>query len=149
MIYYKNTKFQGKLQFSNNIDCIMENRTKPIKYDLEDRTFEFAKSCREFVKKLPKTLSNIEYSKQLIRASGSQAANYIEACEAISRNDFWHRIKICRKEAKESRLWLRLCEPVLNDRETIKELEELTQEAFELTMIFNSIAKKAPKSSDN
>ena len=79
-------------------------------YDLEERTYYFARSCRDFVKKLPKCINNFEYSKQLIRSSGSVAANYIEANESISKRDFLHRVKICRKEAKESGLWLRLCE---------------------------------------
>ena len=58
-------------------------------YDLEDRTYQFAKGCRNFIKELFKTISNIEYGKQLTRSSGSQAANYIEANEAISRKDFF------------------------------------------------------------
>ena len=114
-------------------------RTK--KYDLEDRTYNFAKKCRDFVSQLPKTLANIEYGKQLIRASGSQAANYIEANECLSKKDFSHRIKICRKEAKESRLWLRLCQ-VGSDRILEKMQKELTQEAIELTKIFGSILEK-------
>ena len=73
-------------------------------YDLEERTYEFAKRCRDFVRKLVRHLSHIEYGKQLLRSSGSVAANYIEANEAVSRKDFSLRIKICRKEAKESRL---------------------------------------------
>ena len=86
---------------------IQKQKTKI--YDLEDRTYEFAKNCRNFIKSIPKDLSNIEYGKQLVRSSGSQAANYIEANESLSKKDFFHRIKICRKETKESRLWLRLC----------------------------------------
>jgi four helix bundle protein len=54
-------------------------------YDLEDRTEEFTRRCRDFVKRLPKTIANYEYGKQLIRSSGSQAANYIEANEAVSK----------------------------------------------------------------
>jgi len=111
-------------------------------YDLEDRTFQFAKRCRDFIKKLPKTLSNIEYGKQLIRSSGSTAANYIEANEAISKKDFSHRIKICRKEAKESRLWLRLC-TTGDNQDLKKEQELLIQEAMELTKIFGSIVEKS------
>jgi len=79
-------------------------------YDLEERTARFAEQCRDFVKKLPKTISNIEYGRQLIRSSGSQASNYIEANESLSKKDFAHRIRICRKETKESCLWLRLCD---------------------------------------
>jgi len=110
------------------------------KYDLEDRTFEFAKRCRDYVNKLVKTLSNIEYGKQLIRSSGSQASNYIEANEALSRKDFIMRAKICRKEAKESRLWISLTEP---EEANLKEKEELIQEAIELTKIFGSIVEKS------
>ncbi len=77
-------------------------------YDLEERTLRFAKKVRLLVKKLPKTIVNIEDGKQLVKASGSVGANYIEANEALSKKDFIMRIKICRKEAKESRYWLRL-----------------------------------------
>ena len=110
--------------------------------ELEDRTFRFAERCRDFVKKLPKTISNIEYGKQLIRSSGSQAANYIEANEALSKKDFGHRIRICRKETKESCLWLRLCD--INDNQVLtKEKDELTKEATELRKIFTSILNKS------
>lgn len=80
-------------------------------YDLEERAFKFAKDCRDYVKKLPPTISNIEYGKQLIKASASQAANYIEANESLSKKDFKLRVKISKKETKECRLWLRLTEP--------------------------------------
>lgn len=72
-------------------------------YDLEDRTLAFAKNVRSLVKILPKTLSNIEDGKQLVKSSGSVGANYIEANESLSKKNFKMRIKICRKEAKESR----------------------------------------------
>lgn len=91
------------------------------------------------MKNLSKTLSNIEYGKQLIRSSGSQAANYIEANEALSRKDFAHRIRICRKEAKESSLWLRLTEPYDGGVGQAA----LMQEAEELRKIFSSILDKS------
>ena len=72
-------------------------------YNLEDRTLEFAKRCRIFIKKLPKNQGNIEDGRQLIRSSGSIGANYIEANESLSKKDFVMRIKISRKESKESR----------------------------------------------
>jgi four helix bundle protein len=84
----------------------MDDGAKPR--DLEDRTFEFAQSVRAFVKQLPRTASNTEDVRQLVRASRSVAANWIEADEALSKKDFLMRVKICRKEAKESRLFLRL-----------------------------------------
>ena len=75
--------------------------SKPI-YDLEERTYQFAKDVRLFVKTLPKTVANIEDGKQVIKASGSVGANYIEANESLSKKDFKMRIKICRKEANET-----------------------------------------------
>ena len=109
-------------------------------YDLEERTFQFAKRCREFVKLLPKTVANFEDGRQLVRSSGSVAANYIEANESLSRKDFALRVKIARKEAKESGLWLRLCE-VGNDGSR-EEQRRLLAEAMELSKIFGSILEK-------
>ncbi len=111
-------------------------------YDLEERTFVFAANVRICVEKFTKTNSNIEDSKQLIRSSGSVAANYIEANESVSKKDFIYRIKICRKEAKESRLFLRLLD---TSNKTICDEERVTliQEASELTKIFGSILVKS------
>ena len=77
-------------------------------YNLEERTFQFAKSVRLFVKTLPKTLANIADGRQVVKSSGSVGANYREANESLSKKDFVMRIKISRKEAKESAYWLRL-----------------------------------------
>ena len=120
----------------------MTKTTDSKHYDLEDRTLAFAKRVRAFVKRLRKTIANIEDSKQLVKASGSVGANYIEANEAISKKDFILRIKICRKEAKESRYWLRLVD-INNDEELEDERKELEQEATELTSIFGSILRKS------
>ena len=109
-------------------------------YDLEERTFLFAERIREYVKKLPKTTSNVEYGRQLIRSSGSVASNYIEANESLSKKDFVMRIKICRKEAKESRLWLRLSEP---SKAQENNRNELITSATELMKIFGSIIEKS------
>ncbi len=57
-------------------------------YDLEERTFLFAKDWRVYIQKLPKTISNIEDGKQLVRSSGSVGANYIEANEKLGDKDF-------------------------------------------------------------
>ncbi|TSC56952.1 MAG: hypothetical protein Greene071421_462 [Parcubacteria group bacterium Greene0714_21] len=112
------------------------------KYDLEERTYRFASRCRDFIKKLPRTISNVEYERQLMRSSGSQAANYIEANESLSKKDFVHRIKICRKETKESCLWLKLCEVGKNE-DSEKERQYLLGEALELRKIFTSILNKS------
>jgi four helix bundle protein len=111
-------------------------------YDLEERTFVFAKNVRVFVKKLKKTIANIEDGKQLIKASGSVGANYIEANEALSKKDFIMRIKICRKEAKESRYWLKLID-IEDENEQEKARKELEKESTELMNIFGSILRKS------
>ena len=100
----------------------------------------FAKNVREYVKKLPKIISNFEYGKQLIRSSGSVAANYIEANESLSKKDFIMRVKICRREAKESRLWLNLSEPL---EQNGKEKDLLTEEVTQIMKIFGSILEKS------
>jgi four helix bundle protein len=115
----------------------MSQNTSPKQYDLEERTFLFAKRVRIFVKSLPKTIANIEDGKQIIRSSGSIAANYIEANESLSKKDFLMRVKICRKESKETRLWLNLIE------EDLKEKELLLKEVNELMKIFGSIVTKS------
>ena len=134
----KSTKHRN--QSTNKSQTWIKHKTQTSYRELEERTFLFAKRCRNYVKNLPKTISNIEYGKQLIRSSGSQAANYIEANEALSKKDFVHRVKICRKEAKESCLWLNLAEPVDSAK---KEQESLIQEAEELRKIFSSILVKS------
>ena len=120
----------------------MTKTQNPKQYDLEDRKLTFARKVRVFVKKLRKTIANIEDGKQLIKASGSVGANYIEANESLSKKDFIMRIKICRKEAKESRYWLRLIDTE-EDLELEKERKGLEREATELTSIFGSILQNS------
>tara|TARA_R110002126_G_scaffold208408_3_gene355287 strand:+ start:137 stop:364 length:228 start_codon:yes stop_codon:yes gene_type:complete len=75
---------------------LSENKT----YNLELRTYEFARDCRFLIKDLKKTISNIEDGKQLVRSSGSVGANYIEGNEKLGEKDLKFRMKISRKEAK-------------------------------------------------
>jgi four helix bundle protein len=117
-----------------------EEKSKP--YDLEDRTFEFAKNVRAFVKILPRTIANGEDIRQLVRSAGSVGANYIEANESLGKKDFLLRIKISRKEAKESRYWLRLLDTGENAA-VDKNRDGLIQEATELMNIFGSIVRRS------
>ena len=112
-----------------------------MQYDLEERTLKFAKEVIEFVKTLPKTIANAEIAKQVTRSSGSIGANYIEANESLSKKDFVMRIKICRKESKESIYWLKLAEVKNSDGE--KKRGPLIEEATQLTKIFSSIVEKS------
>ena len=117
-------------------------------YDLEDRTLEFAKRCRNLVKRIPRTISNIEYGKQLIRSSGSTGANYIEANESLSKKDFLMRVKISKKETKESRFWLNLIE-VGNNKESVGEQQYLIGESTELMKIFGAMIENSVKNNRN
>lgn len=109
--------------------------------DLEERTTVFAEEVRRFISQLPRTVGNIEDVKQLVRASGSVAANCIEANEALGDKDRVMRFRIARKEAKESQLWLRLLNVgTSTDLETMR--QRLRQEALELKLILTAIIKK-------
>ncbi|HVF71741.1 MAG TPA: four helix bundle protein [Chthoniobacterales bacterium] len=132
------TQIPGNIQTQIFKPSMDDGSPKPR--DLEQRTFLFAQSVRRFAKTLPRTVGNAEDVRQLIRASGSVAANWIEADEALSKKDFLVRAKICRKEAKESRLFLRLIEAGASN---LKSREALAREAYELTLIFSAIISKS------
>jgi four helix bundle protein len=110
-------------------------------YDLEERTAQFAMEVRGFVSEVPRTVANLEDVKQLVRASGSVAANCIEANEALGEKDRVMKFRTCRKEAKESQLWLRLLSTGDGDALDL-ERQRLWQEAHELKLIMTTIIKK-------
>jgi four helix bundle protein len=110
-------------------------------YDLEERTFEFARNTRVFVRKLEINIWNREDIKQLVRSSGSVAANYIEAIEKLGDKDFLMKLRISKKEAKETILWLRLIEVKTDTLE--EERIGLINEAKELQNILGAIYKKS------
>lgn len=110
------------------------------KYDLEDRALAFARHVRIFTDKLPKTIANTEYIRQLIRASGSIGANYLEANDALGAKDFVMKVRTSRREAKETRYWLRLVD-VQDSSLRIQEQEELVEEAQEFVRILSAMIK--------
>jgi len=113
--------------------------TPKNKYDLEDRTFCFTQKVRDYVNDLQRKITGIEIGKQLMRSAGSVGANYIEANESLSKKDFIMRIKICKKEAKETKYWLRLSEP----KNSFADLKlHLISESEELMKIFGAIVQK-------
>lgn len=120
----------------------MKQTSNNKQYDLEERTQTFAKKCRDYLKLLPRTVSNYEDIKQLTRSSGSIAANYIEANEALSKKDFVMRVKICKKESKETCLWLNLIDTKGNQN-LEKQRCTLLNEATQLMKIFGAIIEKS------
>lgn len=118
----------------------MLQTTNSKRYDLEERCLIFTRRVNEYIRKLPKDIPSIENGKQLARSAGSVGANYIEANEALSKKDFVMRIKISKKESKESRFWITLSDPVSENQ---KEKQILLQEVNELMKIFGSILEKS------
>jgi len=110
------------------------------KYDLEDRTAKFGEEIIKFVKKIPENSVSRSLITQLVKAGTSIGANYCEADDAESGRDFCHKIGICKKEARETKYWLRMIAVVAPELKD--EARKLWQEAKELNLIFNSIVKK-------
>ncbi|MDZ7611402.1 MAG: four helix bundle protein [Candidatus Moranbacteria bacterium] len=111
--------------------------------ELEQRTTDFAKRVLRLTKALPKNCQNIEMIKQITRSSGSIGANYREANEALTKKDFLYRIRISRKEAKETDHWLQLIQEA--NPEFSHRMKELFVECRELRNIFSAIINKVQK----
>ena len=110
------------------------------KYDLEERTAKFGEEIIKFADKVPKNAITLSLIGQLVKAGTSVGANYCEADGAESRKDFQHKIGICKKEARETKHWLKMI--IVACEESKDEAEKLWQEAKELNLIFNSINNK-------
>jgi len=121
----------------------MSNDAKTKIYDLEERTAKFGENVINFCKKIPKNVITFPLVDQLIRAGASVGANYCEADCAESKKDFEHKIGICKKEAKESRHWLRMVSTA--SPELRSEAQELWREANELQLIFITIVRNSRK----
>ncbi|MFH1662104.1 MAG: four helix bundle protein [Candidatus Falkowbacteria bacterium] len=106
-------------------------------YDLEERTAKFGEDIIEFARNFKRDEINRSLLNQIVRSGTSVGANYMEADGAESGKDFRHKIAICKKEAKETRHWLRMIAKA--NPEKTKRCRELWQEVHELTLIFSSI----------
>lgn len=116
------------------------NKEKP--YNLEERTYAFAIEVRLFLRNTNWDPVSWPDIKQVLRSSGSVAANYLEALEAFSPDDYLYRIRVCKKEARESGLWLRLISDSNPIDESIhRSLDELIGETGELVKILSSIIR--------
>ena len=118
-----------------------------FEHELEERCYQFAKRVRKLCRKLKIDVGNFEDIKQLVRSSGSVGANYIEANENVGKGDLKYRIKVCRKEAKESMHFLGLIE-VFENKELDDERNTLIDEASQLRKIFSSMLTKIIENND-
>jgi four helix bundle protein len=110
------------------------------KYDLEERTACFGEAVIDFAKVLPQNLVLTPLTSQLVRAATSIGANYCEADDAVSKKEFRNKIGTCKKEARETKSWLRMIARA--DDRTKPKARELWQEAKELHLIFAAIFRK-------
>lgn len=113
---------------------------KSKRFDLENRALMFARDVRSFVYQLPKNIINQEDGKQLVRSSGSIGANYLEANESLSKKDFLMRLKIAKKEARETIWWLELINAPHKQR-TLQ--QKLQIEATEIMNILGAIVRNS------
>lgn len=119
----------------------IENTNKRSGFDLEERTLEFGKRILRLAKALPKNEVNRRLVDQIIRSGTSVGANYREANETETKKDFLNRIRICRKEAKETNYWLKLI--IETNSEWEGRIQPLLAESLSLVKIFAAIAAKS------
>ncbi|HQT92145.1 MAG TPA: four helix bundle protein [Candidatus Kryptobacter bacterium] len=127
-----------QIQSSKQYPNAKNQKHKP--FDFEERALLFAQTVIGFLNRLPKTAANIETSKQLIRSSGAVGANYIEANDSLGKKDLLMRLRIARKESKESRYWLELLEC---PESSANHRANLVNEATELLKILSAMIQKS------
>jgi four helix bundle protein len=118
----------------------MTENSNSKQYDLEERTLKYAKAIIDLINIVPNSLANSEINKQLIRSACSVGANYIEANGSLGKKDFAMRIRICRKEARESQFWLNLL--TVNGESLENRKQIMIKETDELCRIFGAILEK-------
>lgn len=118
----------------------MPNIQTVKKYDLEERTAKFGENIIKFCRKIPRGPITDPLIIQLVKCGTSIGANYCEADDAESRQDFRHKVGICKKESRESKHFIRMI--AFANQNLKEEAKPLWQEAKELNLIFNSIYKK-------
>jgi four helix bundle protein len=113
------------------------------KFDIQERTFEFAVQVVKLVNRLPRSVAGIEIGRQVVRSATSIGSNVEEADAAESKRDFIHKMSIAHKEARETRYWLRIVRAALLGDD---EIEILIQESDELVRILYTIIENARQS---
>ena len=120
--------------------AVESDKSSQQKFDLEERTAHFGEAVIGFAKKIPRTAVTLSLISQFVRADTSVGANYCEADDAVSKKEFHHKIGTCKKEARETKYWLRMI--AIADPALKEEARMLWQEAKELHLIFAAILRK-------
>lgn len=116
---------------------MQEEDNKRHPFDLEKRTSRFAENIISLSRSLPINIENDIIRRQFVRSGTSVGANYREANESISKKDFVHRLRICRKESKETHYWLGLL--IVDNEKLVMTANALACEAMEFVKIFSKI----------
>jgi four helix bundle protein len=124
---------------NNQASMIIQIANSNKKFDLEERTLKFGIEIINFAKTIEQTAITRPIISQLIRSGTSIGANYSEANECNSKKDFYHKINLAKKEAKETVYWLSVLENIANDKTRLRALK---QKAHEFVLIFSTILKK-------
>jgi len=122
------------------VEAAENDKSRSQRFDLEERTAHFGEAVIAFAKKIPRTAVTLPLISQFVRAGTSVGSNYCEADDAVSKKEFHHKIGTCKKEARETKYWLRIiaaADPALKEEARI-----LWQEAKELHLIFAAILRK-------
>ena len=114
-----------------------EFQNKNKEYDLEERTAVFAENIIEFVKNIKRDDVNRNIIIQLTRAATSIGANYYEANASSSKKDFRNKVYISKKEANETKYWLRIL--AKNNLDLKDRIRDFWREAHELHLIFQRV----------
>lgn len=116
---------------------MQEEGNKRYPFDLEERTSRFAENIISLSRSLPINIENDIIRRQFVRSGTSVGANYREANESISKKDFVHRLRICRKESKETHYWLGLL--VIDNEKLMTTINAMARESMEFVKIFSKI----------
>lgn len=108
-----------------------------LNYDLEERTAKFGEKVIKLTKKIQPTIVSRPIIIQLVKSSTSIGANYMEANGASSKKDFKNKIYLCKKEAQETKHWLRMLSVCLPEEKV--SIDKIFQECQELILIFGKI----------
>ncbi len=126
-------------------DPATEDGKNERRYDLAERTARFGEAIVRFARSIGLDAVTSSLLRQLVDAATSVGANYCEASEAGSPKEFRYRISICKREARETKYWLRMLAAAVPPRRD--DARNLWKEAHELNLIFASIFRKTqPKS---
>lgn len=120
-----------------------KSNSKKDKYNLEERTSKFGESVIDFCKEINKNTITRPLISQFIRSGTSIGANYMEANAASSKKDFRHKIYICKKEAQETKHWIRMITRALPNKEN--NIQKIKEECEELILIFGKIVSSLNK----